>query len=100
MGFGGPVWHVSASAVNEPTAWAMAERALQGVGQAALGEWREHGQRAVHIRRRLSDEERERAGGLGTRDIRGTAEEEQRFHALLADAPHLRPYVDDARSRS
>lgn len=91
MGFGGPVWHASASAINAATAWGMAERALQGVGDAALGEWRERGHRGVvHIRRRLTAAEREAAGGLGVRDIRGSAEERMRLGALLRDAPHLR----------
>jgi hypothetical protein len=59
MDFGGPVWHASASAINETTAWAMAERALLGVGDPLLGEWRERGQRGVmHVRRRLSDAEK------------------------------------------
>jgi hypothetical protein len=91
MDFGGPVWHASASAINETTAWAMAERALLGVGDPLLGEWRERGQRGVmHVRRRLSDAERAMAGGLEVRDIRGTDEERDRIRALLRDAPHLR----------
>jgi hypothetical protein len=91
MDFGGPVWHASARAINEPTAWAMAECALNGVGDAALGEWRERGHGGtVHLRRRLTDEERD---GLGVRDIRGTDEERRRFRALLREAPHLRGLV-------
>lgn len=92
MGFGGPVWHASASsAVNEATAWAMAERALNGVGDPLLGEWRERGNRGiVHVRRRLTDGERALAGGLGVRDVRGTEEERERLAALLREAPQLR----------
>src|SRR4051794_9851708 len=97
MGMGGPVWHASASALTTPTAWSMAERALEGVGDAQLGEWREHGNHGiVHIRRRLSDAEREALGGLGVTDIRGTDEERNRLLALLRDAPHLRPIVATA----
>jgi hypothetical protein len=97
MGMGGPVWHASASAVNTPTAWAMAERALQDVGDARIGEWREHGNNGVvHIRRRLSAAEREDLGDLNVRDIRDTDEERNRLRALLRDAPHLRPLVASA----
>jgi len=72
----------------------MAERALQGVGDPALGEWREDGNRGVvHIRRRLSAEERASAGNLGVRDIRGSNEERARLRALFRDAPHLRGLV-------
>jgi hypothetical protein len=84
------VWHASASAMTIPTAWAMAERALDGVGDPALGEWREESTRAVHLRRRLSDAERELGGGLVVRDIRGTDEERNRRRAVLRDAPYLR----------
>ena len=91
MGFGGPVWHASASAANEATAWAMAERALTGVGDAKLGQWRERGRRGVvHLRRRLTDAERASAGNLGVRDIRGTEEERDRLRALLREVPQLR----------
>jgi hypothetical protein len=93
MGFGGPVWHVSAAAGTRGTAWAMADRALAGVGDPALGEWREVGVRAVHLRRRLSAAERALAGGLGVRDVRGTPEERERLRRLLRDAPHLRGRV-------
>jgi len=69
----------------------MAERMLQGVGDAALGEWREAGHGGVvHIRRRLALGE---ADHLVVRDIRGTAEQRMRIRALLRDAPHLRRLV-------
>jgi hypothetical protein len=69
----------------------MAEKALAGVGDPALGEWRERGHGGVmHLRRRLSDAERAAAGNLGVRDIRGTDEEKARMRALLRDAPQLR----------
>lgn len=86
------MWHASVSAINDATAWGMASRALQGIGDAALGEWRERGSRRgiVHIRRRLTAAEREVAGGLGVRDVRGTVEERLRIRDLLRDAPHLR----------
>lgn len=69
----------------------MAEAALEGVGDATLGEWIEHspGSITVHLRRRLSEAEREQAGGLEVRDIRGTPEVEQRLRALVQAAPYL-----------
>lgn len=75
----------------------MAERALQGVGDAQMGEWRESGRNGiVHIRRRLTDAERLRAGKgrrLTVRDIRGTQEEVRRLHRLLQDEPRLRAMI-------
>lgn len=88
------MWHASARAATEATAWALALRALDGVGDRSLGQWRERGRRGVmHIRRRLSDAERAQAGGLIVRDVRGTEEERQRIRAILADAPYLAPYL-------
>lgn len=98
MGLGGPVWHASARGASESLSWAMAERALRGVGDPQLGEWREQGHNGVcHIRRRLTDAERTQAGAgrrLEVRDIRGTDEEGQRMRRLLRDAPYLRGVVD------
>jgi hypothetical protein len=72
----------------------MAERALQGVGDASIGEWREQGSRGiVHLRRRLSDDERASVGGLDVRDVRGTFEEKKRIQSVLRDAPHLRDII-------
>ena len=104
MGLGGPVWHASARAADEPLAWALAERALDGVGDPRLGQWRERGRQGVmHIRRRLTLPERARAGGQGllcVRDIRGTEEEERRRRLLLRDAPYLREFVEAMRAAS
>jgi hypothetical protein len=86
---GGPVWHASASFLSQSLAWQFALAALRGVGDAQLGEWREVGDRAVHVRRRLTDDERALAGGLKVRDIRGTGEEALRFETLIAEAPQL-----------
>ncbi|HMH93884.1 MAG TPA: hypothetical protein VK586_22740 [Streptosporangiaceae bacterium] len=54
-----------------------AERALAGVGDASLGEWREWTGKAFHIRRRLSEREQQRTG-LVVADIRRTPEALQR----------------------
>lgn len=94
MGLGGPVWHASASAGTEATAWAMAERALRGVGDPALGEWRQAGRLAVHLRRRLSAPERAELGGLEVRDVRGTYEERRRLDAVLRKVPHLKAMTE------
>ena len=71
-------------------AWRLAERALAGVGDVALGEWREVGSRAVHLRRRVSDAERASLGGLEVRDVRGTDEERQRIDNVFREVPELR----------
>lgn len=85
------MWHASAShALGPEAAWLAAERALAGVGDPELGEWREHGRRGiVHLRRRLTDAERELAGGLGVTDVRGTPEERRRLAELVAQVPEL-----------
>lgn len=77
------MWHASAApwptsllalrGILEP--WA--DRALDGVGDASLGEWREWTGRAVHVRRRLSDLEARKVGPVI--DIRGTDEAERRL---------------------
>lgn len=86
--FGGPVWHASAKAADWPTMIAMAERALYHRGDAALGEWREHGNAVFHLRRRLSDQECALAG-LSVRDLRGTDEGQRRLRRLFKEAPRL-----------
>lgn len=58
----------------------MALLALEGVGNADLGEWREFGQVAFHLRRRLSYEEEKIIGPA--LDIRGTKEAYRRWKAL------------------
>jgi hypothetical protein len=54
--------------------WSIAEQQLRGVGDAALGEWRETGYIAVHLRRRLTAREMSASAIDGVRDIRGTPE--------------------------
>lgn len=57
---------------NEHTLKAIAIEALQGVGDASLGEWQEWSGRAYHIRRRLTEQEELLVGPAV--DIRGTDE--------------------------
>ena len=63
-GFGGPVWHASVHAqgtnpVLVESLLDRAERALNGVGAAMLGQWIETSSdgRTLHLKRRLSPEE-------------------------------------------
>ena len=94
MQLGGPVWHVSVAPVDtalfsvaEARCWAYALDALDGVGDPALGEWRERGEIAVHVRRRLTNRERRDAGNLDVVDIRGTDEHTRRVLALRPFLP-------------
>ena len=96
MGLGGPVWHASGRAVNqrEKVSRRIALDALTGVGDKALGQWEEPGNGGVyHVRRRLSVAEQETFGIFQVRDIRGTAEEQERLRTLVVLAPHLAPYI-------
>lgn len=52
----------------------MAFRILEGVGDEALGQWEEKGERAYHVRRRLSASEIKVARGLTVCDVRQTPE--------------------------
>ena len=56
-------------------------RELHRVGDASLGEWVQHTERATHVRRRLSDGEVGQYG-LVMRDIRNTDEAHERLLAL------------------
>ena len=73
-----------------PQAEAIAEAALRGCGDATLGEWRERGKKAFHVRRRLTDDERALAGGLTVVDQRNTDAGRKRLAFLFHDAPVLR----------
>lgn len=63
----------------------LAYLALQGVGDATLGEWRETGT-AVHVRRRLKPSEMRYAGIREVVDVRGTDEFTRRIR-------NIRPYL-------
>lgn len=92
-GYGGPVWHASVAGhgpmgvepvwlAGEPALWQVAEHALRGVGDPALGEWREltPDKKAVHLKRRVSDAEW--GGRLWGMDLRGSPEGWTRLRAI------------------
>jgi hypothetical protein len=87
------VWHASGRGRTAGDSWLIAERALEGVGDASLGEWREEGSPGsdvVHIRRRLSRREAMNRG-LIVRDIRGTNEERARLGVVERELQLWRP---------
>lgn len=66
--------------------------ALDGVGDAQLGEWHESSPRAYHVRRRLTDHERAQLpDGPNVRLIRGTDEARLRFAQLPRQTQRLVP---------
>lgn len=93
MGFGGPVWHASIcprySSVGFAlkTLWEIAVVELHGVGDATAGEWREVGDTAVHLRRRLQVQEMKYAGIKEVCDVRGTPEYVKRIERMVPFLP-------------
>lgn len=86
MNFGGPVWHASVAGSSDARRLKTAcISELAGVGDTALGEWWETHNKAVHLRRRLSNHEMEQIGPV--LDVRGTSEALRRFDAIK----HLLP---------
>ena len=92
-GFGGPVWHASIASHGRngrPESmvtdehWQRAYCALANVGQPDLGEWKETGEVACHLRRRVTAEEwKNRPWGM---DLRHTPEGQKRLAAPGASA--------------
>ncbi len=83
MGFGGPVWHASVAQAREYPMMrreTLAREVLDGLGDASLGEWVEEGERAVHVRRRLTATEAVPIGEVV--DVRGTPDAATRVRAL------------------
>lgn len=81
------MWHTSVSGfgLSIETLRAKAHRVLEGVGDPQLGEWEEIGIKALHVRRRMTDEEAKRVGGV--LDIRSTAEAVHRFDRMRRYLP-------------
>jgi hypothetical protein len=74
----------------------MARIQLAGVGNPALGEWREVGDRAVHLRRRLMLSEMHDGGIAAVCDIRGTPEQTTRVERMRPFLPLEVRYLDVA----
>jgi hypothetical protein len=92
MQLGGPVWHASvAGSLIKAVLEREAERQLLGVGDASLGEWREVGETAFHIRRRLSEREQRAVGPV--LDIRRTDEAWMRALRVADRLPLAPPEV-------
>lgn len=81
------MWHASVSGfgLSSETLRAAALRVLAGVGNETVGQWEERGSKAYHVRRRLTDDEAKRVGGVC--DIRGTPEALQRFERMRRYLP-------------
>ena len=98
-GYGGPVWHASAALqrpeglapvatlhINQAVDMLLRLRdALAGVGDPALGEWTEHLERSIHIKRRLTAEEW--GGKPWGMDYRRTPEGLARIEAIARTLP-------------
>lgn len=84
MDLGGPVWHVSVAPLRAFYGATLCEKrarlALDGLGDAQLGEWTEWTGFAFHLRRRLNAAEAARVGPVV--DIRGTPEARARAATL------------------
>lgn len=91
LGFGGPVWHASVMSKDPNFVRLHAEWALEGVGDAQLGEWREQ-HSAFHIRRRLTLAEQQEYS-INMCDMRNTAGGYSRLQGLFAQHPHLRQHA-------
>ncbi len=65
----------------------IATQQLAGVGDATLGEWREIGDIAVHLRRRLTDMEAAVAGIVEVIDVRGSDEFTRRIQQMQPFLP-------------
>lgn len=91
MGYGGPVWHASAASTGALSGLGVeflerkARDALEGVGDASLGEWTEWTGVAFHVRRRLTAKEQAIVGPVV--DVRGTDEARRRMEAAWLDLP-------------
>jgi len=93
------VWHASISdprrdARNPEALFAVAEQVLAGVGDPALGEWREVGDLAVHLRRRVSPSEADTIGPVV--DVRGTWEHTKRLNRIRRYLPERWQRLPDA----
>jgi len=89
------VWHASTAplgklGLSESYLRERAHEALEGVGNASLGQWEEYSGYAFHLRRRLTPEEQQAIGEIA--DIRGTPEQIKRWRRVRRFLPP--PYQD------
>lgn len=73
----------------------IADHELHGVGDAVLGEWREVGDKAVHVRRRVTDREAASAGITSVVDVRSTDEAARRIHRMRPFLPPVMQQLPD-----
>lgn len=91
MNLGGPVWHASVAVLpgqgrlSSKALRFVAQKVLAGVGDPTLGEWEEMGEKAFHVRRRLTDQEAAHIGPAV--DIRHTPEARRRLNAVALAQP-------------
>lgn len=89
MGLGGPVWHASTASqrivLPDHALEELAYDALGSAGDARLGEWKETGQRAFHLRRRLSSKEQAQVGTVV--DVRDKYEGWKRWRTMQSHLP-------------
>jgi len=85
------VWHVSVSRALHPQLVAAAKEELAGVGLSKGPQWWEQGPKALHLRRRLTDEEAKHTGGV--LDIRNSPEQMLRYAAVIEFCPPGTPPI-------
>jgi hypothetical protein len=83
------VWHASVAsqklALSAPARREIALDVLDGVGDAHLGEWYTAGEKAIHVRRRLSAKEQRQVGPV--LDVRCDLEGQRRAAAVQQYLP-------------
>lgn len=81
----------------EGACFEIADQELRGAGDAKLGEWHEVGDRAVHLRRRLTEKEMHYAGIREVCDVRGTEEFTRRIQRIRPFLPRPMLTIPDER---
>lgn len=86
------MWHASAGIMGRKLRSreflrTAALKALEGVGDAGLGQWEDYTGRVFHLRRRLSLSEELITGPPV--DVRGTEEAERRVAMVRKQCPHV-----------
>lgn len=79
--------------MRDALVWDVAEEQLAGVGDATLGEWRERGDIALHLRRRLTADEMKYGRIESVCDVRGTEEFVKRIDRMRPLLPARMRYL-------